>query len=72
MQGFTVAKDMLEEVKPNKKRVFLTKSSPVDCSEEIKQMLVDCGFEEIYEAQAGATIATHCGKKTLGILYIAE
>ena len=34
--------------------------------------VVDNGFEEIYEAQAGATIATHCGKKTLGILYIAE
>lgn len=66
------AKEMLEEVKPNKKRVFITSSSPVGCTAEIKQMLIDYGFEEVYETQAGATIATHCGKKTLGILYIAE
>ena len=66
------AKEMLADVKPNKKRAFVTSSSPVGCSTEIKQMLIDYGFEEVYEAQAGATIATHCGKKTLGILYIAE
>ena len=66
------AKDMLEEVKPNKKRAFVPYSSPVDCIPEIKQMLIDYGFEEVLESQAGATISTHCGKKTLGILYIAE
>lgn len=66
------AKDMLKEVEPNKKRVFITYSSPVNCIPEIRKMLEEYGFEEIIESRAGCTIATHCGKKTLGILYIAE
>ncbi|MBQ3494996.1 MAG: DegV family protein [Clostridia bacterium] len=64
--------DILEEVKPNKKRVFVTSSSDMDCIPQIKQMLTDYGFEEVIEARAGCTISTHCGKNTLGVLYIAE
>ena len=65
-------KDMLVEVPANKKRVFVTCSSPVSCIPEIKKMLTEYGFEEILESRACCTISTHCGKKTLGILYIAE
>lgn len=66
-------KDMLDEVKPNKKRVFVTCSSPVDPAREIiVQKLKDEGFEEIIECSACSTICTHCGPKTLGVLYIAE
>jgi DegV family protein with EDD domain len=66
-------KDMLDEVKPNKKRVFVTYSSPVDPAREIiVQKLKDEGFEEIIECSACSTICTHCGPKTLGVLYIAE
>ena len=64
--------DILEEVKPSKKRVFVTSSSDMDCIPQIKQMLTDYGFEEVIEARAGCTISTHCGKNTLGVLYIAE
>ena len=28
------------------------------------------GFETIYETQAGATITSHCGENTLGILFL--
>ena len=66
-------KDMLDEVKPNKKRVFVTYSSPVDPAREIiVQKLKDEGFEEIIECSACSTICTHCGPKTLGVLYIAQ
>lgn len=65
--------DMLEEVKPNKKRAFITYSSPVEPTGKILiQKLKDMGFEEVLESTACATISTHCGRKTLGVLYIAE
>lgn len=64
--------DMLEEVKPNKKRVFVTSSSKVEVEEKIIQKLKDYGFMEIIPCSACSTICTHCGPKTLGVLYIAE
>lgn len=65
--------DLIEEVKPNKKRVFVTYSSPVEPTREIiKQRLIDMGFEEVLESMACATISTHCGPKTMGVLYMGE
>lgn len=65
--------DIIQEVKPNKKRVFVTYSSPIDQTKDIiKQKLYDMGFEEVLESTACATISTHCGPKTLGVLYMAE
>lgn len=65
--------DLIQEVKPNKKRVFVTYSSVVEPTKEIiKQKLVDMGFEEVLESSACATISTHCGPKTLGVLYMGE
>lgn len=67
------ANEMLKEVSPNKKRVFITHSSPMDeTTKVLRKMLSDYGFEEIIESSAGCTVSTHCGKKTLGILYIAK
>ncbi len=37
-----------------------------------KEALINRGFKEVYETQAGATIASHCGEHTLGILYIND
>ena len=34
--------------------------------------LKDRGFKKIYDTTAGATISSHCGPKTLGILYIND
>ena len=55
-----------------KKRVFVTSSSEMEIKSQIVQMLQDYGFKEILTANAGSTICTHCGKNTLGILYMAE
>ena len=66
-------KDMLKEVEPNKDRVFVTYSSPVDPAREtIINMLKENGFKDIIECRACSTICTHCGPKTLGVLYIAK
>lgn len=64
--------DMLVEVVPNKKRVFVTYSSPLTVIPTIVQKLKDYGFKNVYETTACSTISCHCGQKTLGILYVAE
>ncbi len=67
------ADDLLKEIPPNKKRVFVTYSSPVEPTRtKLLQMLKEYGFEEVLESSACATISTHCGRKTLGVLYIAQ
>ena len=65
--------DIIKEVPPNLKRAFVTYSSPVDPAREILiHKLKEMGFSEVYETSACATICTHCGRKTLGVLYMAE
>ena len=57
----------------DRKRIFITHTR---CDEEtvrkveaeIREFMPD--FEEIIEATAGATITTHCGPNTLGILFV--
>ena len=63
-------KETLESNNPNKKRAFVTHSSPMEISKEIKQMLLDYGFEEVYDCDASGTICSHCGPNTLGILFM--
>lgn len=57
----------------DKKRVFIT-HSPCDgralIEEVIAKVKENFEFEEIIETQAGATVSTHCGKNTIGILFI--
>ena len=67
-------KDTLSEFNtPDKKRCFITYSSAspemIDAAREIVSAV---GFEEILETKAGATICSHCGEHTLGILYIND
>lgn len=64
--------DLLKNIKPNKKRVFVAYSSPLSATEKIKQKLKDFGFLEIIEAQVGPSIAIHCGKGTLGLGFLSE
>lgn len=66
------AKEMLTECPPNLDRVFVTNSSPMDIRESMVEMLKEFGFKEVLTADAGATICTHCGKNTMGILYIKQ
>lgn len=58
---------------PDLKRVFVTHSH---ASQEVVDICVNAlkekGFENIYVTVAGATIASHCGPKTIGILYFND
>ena len=57
---------------PDRKRVFVTHTpTNPEYVEMIKQMLVG-KFDEIIEARAGSTIASHCGRDTIGILYFND
>ena len=65
--------EILEEVKPNKKRVCLTYSSSVEPARtKILEKLNQLGFEEVFETSACATICSHCGRNTMGVIYMAE
>ena len=55
-----------------KNRCFVT-HTPTD--PEVVQMVKDIAsqyFDEVIESEAGATICSHCGKNTIGILYVCE
>ena len=67
-------RDVLEEFDtPDLSTVFITYTT---ASEEIinnvKTMLEDRGFKNIYITRAGATITSHCGEDCLGILYLND
>ena len=60
--------------KADKKHVFITHSVCPDAAEYIRSELNKAGFEieNLYETSAGCVIGTHCGPRTIGILYIKE
>ena len=65
-------KDVLaENQNPDTKYAFVTYTT---ASKEMvsiaKSALQTAGFETIYETTAGATITSHCGENTLGILFL--
>ena len=65
--------DIIKEKPPIMKRCFVTSSSPMEgIKEEIIKKVKALGFEEVYSIQAGATICSHCGPETIGILYLSE
>jgi len=50
--------------------VFVTHTHASPAAVEVaKKLLQEKGFKNIYETVAGATISSHCGKNTLGVLY---
>lgn len=66
--------DTLEEFNtPDKKVAFLTYTTATEgMIAAAKKALQEKGFEKIYETTAGATITSHCGEHTLGILYLND
>ena len=67
-------KDTLEEFNnPDLSIAFVTHSYATD---EMRKIAYDAlkqrGFKKIYDTYAQATITSHCGPKTLGILYIND
>ena len=68
-------KDLAEEYRSyDKTRCFITHSS---CEREVvekarAQVKEIFDFKEILETTAGSVVTSHCGKNTLGVLFIAE
>ena len=52
------------------KRIFITHCMAQQASDVKKKLEEDFGFKNIYVTDASATISTHCGPGTLGILYL--
>ncbi len=55
--------------------VFLTESGEIDPEviEELTKLIYELsGCEEVHHTLAGCTVSTHCGPKTLGVLFIEE
>ncbi len=65
-------KDCLNEFNnPNLDYAFVTYTTASEQMVEIaKKALTERGFKTIYETKAGATISSHCGENTLGILFL--
>ena len=63
--------DTLEEFNDfDTRRVFVTHTPTSPEVVDIVKNLVKSKFEEVLECEAGATVSSHCGKNTIGILYI--
>lgn len=62
--------DVLKDNNPDLTRLFITSSSKVETEGEMVQMAKDFGFKDIITTSAGATICSHCGPETIGILFI--
>ena len=55
----------------DKKYAFITYTTATEgMVAAAKDALNSAGFETIYETTAGATITSHCGEDTLGILFL--
>jgi len=65
-------KDVLTEFpNPNLDNVFVTyTTAPVEIIDNLKQILKERGFKNILETNAGATISSHCGENTIGVLFL--
>lgn len=60
---------------PDKTRIFITHShAEPEVVQAVRDRLISHGFanENIIETVAGSTITSHCGKSTLGILYLND
>lgn len=58
---------------PNKSVIFITHSvADKELVDAAKAVVSEYGFENVYETTAGCTVSSHCGKNTLGILYIND
>lgn len=71
----TYVNDLANEYKNyDKRRCFITHSS---CEPEVVQKVREqvenlFGFDEVIETIAGCVVTSHCGKNTLGVLFIYE
>ena len=67
--------ERLEGKKIRPGHIFLTESGEIDekLLEELMQLIKEkSGCREVHHTVAGATIASHCGPRCLGVLFIEE
>lgn len=58
---------------PDLTRVFITYTTlKQEVIEQVKTLLIERGFKNVYVTRAGATITSHCGESCMGILYIND
>jgi len=58
---------------PDLSEVFITSTTATpEQNEMVREILADHGFKHIMATNAGATITSHCGENTLGILFIND
>lgn len=58
---------------PNLTRVYITFTTKNDSINEVlERKLKDRGFKEVILNFAGSTIASHCGRNCLGVLFLCE
>ncbi len=70
-----VADRLTERHDLDKRRIFITHTRcDPEWVEAVRQRILELvpDFQEILETTAGATVTTHCGPSTLGILFIRE
>lgn len=67
-------KDTLEEFNnPDLDVAFVTYTTATpEMVKAAKDAVIARGFKTVYETRAGATISSHCGENTLGILYLND
>lgn len=66
-------KDLLSCGNPDLDKVFITYTTATeDMLIKAREVASNIGFKNIYETKAGATIASHCGENTLGIMFFNE
>ncbi len=64
---------LFESNNPDLDKVFITYTSATpEMVAQAREALENAGFKNIYETNAGCTIASHCGANTLGILYFND
>lgn len=68
------SKDVIKDYNtPDLDTAFVTYTTATpEMIENAKNALIERGFKNIYETTAGATITSHCGENTLGILYLND
>ncbi len=68
-------RERLEGKKIRPEHVFVTESGevPEEVASEVTELVKELtGAREVHHTYAGCTVATHCGPKTLGVLFIEE
>ena len=67
--------EQLEGKKVRPGHVFITESGEIEPAviEELMQLVKEkTGCSEVHHTEAGCTVCSHCGPKTLGVLFIEE